>query len=128
MRVAPEHLLWGSLVSVKRGWEPSVSALCICNEGDNTMTNPSGYTKPLYLLPFDHRASYISGLFGWKEPLDGEQMVTVANSKFIIYAGFQQAIADHVPKDHAGLLVDEEFGAAILRDAALNQRQLSRLT
>jgi len=82
------------------------------------MTNPSGYTKPLYLLPFDHRASYLSGLFGWKEPLDGEQMVTVANSKFIIYAGFQQAIADHVPKDHAGLLVDEEFGSAILRDAA----------
>src|SRR5215470_2471219 len=69
--------------------EPS---LCICNEGDNTMTNPSGYTRLLYLLPFDHRASYISGLFGWKEPLDGEQMVTVANSKRVIYAGFEQAI------------------------------------
>ncbi len=24
----------------------------------------TGYTRPLYLLPFDHRASYISGLFG----------------------------------------------------------------
>jgi hypothetical protein len=35
-----------------------------------------GYTRPLYILPFDHRASYISGLFGWKEPLNGEQMVT----------------------------------------------------
>ena len=23
----------------------------------------TGYTRPLYLLPFDHRASYISGLF-----------------------------------------------------------------
>src|SRR5215470_10996077 len=32
----------------------------------------TGYTKPLYLLPFDHRASYISGLFGWKEPLNVE--------------------------------------------------------
>src|SRR5215831_3974582 len=77
-----------------------------------------GYTRPLYLLPFDHRASYIWGLFGWKEPLNVEQMVTVANSKQIIYAGFQQAIADQVPKDRVGILVDEEFGAAILRDAA----------
>jgi myo-inositol catabolism protein IolC len=77
----------------------------------------TGYTRPLYLLPFDHRASYISGLFGWKEPLNVEQMVTVANSKQVIYAGFQRAIADQMPKDRVGLLVDEEFGAAILRDA-----------
>ena len=77
----------------------------------------TGYTRPLYLLPFDHRASYISGLFGWKEPLNVEQMVSVANSKHVIYAGFQQAIADQVPKDRVGILVDEEFGSAILRDA-----------
>ena len=78
----------------------------------------TGFTKPLYILPFDHRASYISGLFGWKEPLNVEQMVSVANSKQVIYAGFQQAIADQVPKDRVGILVDEEFGSAILRDAA----------
>src|SRR5215472_15424733 len=77
----------------------------------------TGYTRPLYLLPFDHRASYISGLFGWKEPLNVEQMVSVANSKQVIYTGFQQAIADQVPKDRISLLVDEEFGSAILRDA-----------
>jgi len=74
--------------------------------------------RPLYLLPFDHRASYISGLFGWEEPLTVEQMVIVAQSKHVIYEGFQRAIADHVPKDHVGILVDEEFGSAILRDAA----------
>jgi myo-inositol catabolism protein IolC len=45
-------------------------------------------------------------------------MVTVANSKQVIYAGFQQAIADQVPKDRVGVLVDEDFGSAILRDAA----------
>jgi 5-dehydro-2-deoxygluconokinase len=77
----------------------------------------TGYIRPLYLLPFDHRASYISGLFGLKEPLNVEQMVTIANSKQVIYAGFQRAIADQMPKDRVGLLVDEEFGAAILRDA-----------
>src|SRR5438876_12434348 len=69
----------------------------------------TGYTRPLHLIPFDHRASYISGLFGWKEPLNVEQMVTVAQSK--------QVIADQVPKDRVGILVDEEFGSASLRDA-----------
>jgi myo-inositol catabolism protein IolC len=77
----------------------------------------TGYTKPLYILPFDHRTSYIRGLFGWKEPLNVEQMVMVANNKQVIYAGFQQALADGVPKDRVGILVDEEFGVAILRDA-----------
>jgi myo-inositol catabolism protein IolC len=45
-------------------------------------------------------------------------MVTVAQSKQVIYAGFRQAIADQIPKDHVGILVDEEFGSDILRDAA----------
>jgi len=44
-------------------------------------------------------------------------MVTVAHSKHIIYEAFQRAIADHVPKDHVGILLDEEFGSAILHDA-----------
>src|SRR5690348_16207400 len=96
--------------------DPLRTAHRLDQEGGELMI--TGYTRPLYILPFDHRASYVSGLFGWKEPLNAEQMVTVANSKQVIYAGFQQAIADQVPKDHVGLLVDEEFGSAILRDAA----------
>jgi myo-inositol catabolism protein IolC len=78
----------------------------------------TGYTRPLYILPFDHRSSYISGLFGWKEPLNPEQIDAVASSKRVIYAGFEHAIADHVPQDRVGILVDEEFGSSILRDAA----------
>ncbi len=58
-------------------------------KGDTLMF--TGYTRPLYILPFDHRASYISGLFGWEEPLNVEQMVTVAKSKQVIYNGFQLA-------------------------------------
>jgi myo-inositol catabolism protein IolC len=76
-----------------------------------------GYTKPLYILPFDHRESYVSGLFGWHEPLTEAQTQKVAASKEIIYQGFQQAIADGIPQENAGILVDEEFGATILRDA-----------
>ena len=74
----------------------------------------TGYTKKLAMLPFDHRASYISSLFGWKEPLNVEQALTVAESKRVIYEGFQKA---RIPKEEAGILVDEQYGIGILRDA-----------
>jgi myo-inositol catabolism protein IolC len=77
-----------------------------------------GYDKPLYILPFDHRHSYIEGLFHWNEPLVPEQRAEVAASKQVIYEGFKAAVGDGVLRSRAGLLVDEEFGAVILRDAA----------
>ena len=36
----------------------------------------------------------------------------------MIYDGFKAAVAGGVPKEKAGILVDEQFGAAILADAA----------
>ena len=39
-------------------------------------------------------------------------------AKRVIYDGFLAALAAGVPKEKAGILVDEQFGAAILRDAA----------
>jgi myo-inositol catabolism protein IolC len=77
-----------------------------------------GYQKPLYILPFDHRGSFETGMFGWKGALDAEQTEQIAAAKQVIYDGFQQAVAGGVPKEKAGILVDEQFGAAILRDAA----------
>src|SRR6202789_3928926 len=77
-----------------------------------------GYQKPLYFLPFDHRGSFETGMFGWKGDLTAEQTAQIADAKHAIYEGFQKAIADGVDKAKAGILVDEQFGAAILRDAA----------
>ena len=79
--------------------------------------NP-GYSTPLYLLPFDHRESYVTGMFHFKLPLTADEHEAVAGSKQIIYDGFRQALASEVPAACAGILVDEEFGADILRDAA----------
>lgn len=78
----------------------------------------NGYNRPLYVLPFDHRSSYIKGLFHWQGPLNAEQTAEIAASKFVIYEGFKKAVANGVPLDRAAILVDEEFGADILRDAA----------
>jgi 5-dehydro-2-deoxygluconokinase len=77
-----------------------------------------GFDKPLYILPFDHRGSFQTQMFGWKGTLTAEQTAEIASAKRVIYDGFKAAIAAGVSKDKAGILVDEQFGAAILREAA----------
>ena len=76
-----------------------------------------GFNKPLYILPFDHRGSFETKMFGWEGALTDEQTGQIAAAKQVIYEGFQAAVAAGVPKEKAGILVDEQFGAAILRDA-----------
>ena len=77
-----------------------------------------GFDEPLYILPFDHRGSFQTKMFGWKGPLTASQTAEIAAAKQVIYDGFKSAIRDGVPEQKAGILVDEQFGAAILRDAA----------
>ena len=76
-----------------------------------------GYDKALYVLPFDHRQSYVTEMFHLEPPLTATQRDQVINSKQLIYEGFRQALTEGVPFDAAGILVVEQFGAAILRDA-----------
>jgi myo-inositol catabolism protein IolC len=78
---------------------------------------PRGYDRALYIQPFDHRGSFQTKLFGWKPPLSDAQTAEIAGAKQVIYDGFQAALAAGVPKDKAGILVDEQFGAAILKQA-----------
>jgi 5-dehydro-2-deoxygluconokinase len=77
-----------------------------------------GFDKPLYILPFDHRGSFQTKMFGWKGTLTPEQTAEIAAAKQVIYDGFKAALAGGVAKDKAGILVDEQFGSAILKDAA----------
>jgi 5-dehydro-2-deoxygluconokinase len=76
-----------------------------------------GYGKPLYILPFDHRGSFETKMFGWTGDLTPAQTAEIAAAKQVIYEGFKQAVAAGVPKAKAGILVDEQFGIDILRDA-----------
>ena len=85
-------------------------------KGDVLM--PRGYDRPLYIQPFDHRGSFQTKMFGWQSPLSDAQTAEIAGAKRVIYDGFLAALARGVPKEKAGILVDEQFGAAILRDAA----------
>ena len=76
-----------------------------------------GYDKPLYVLPFDHRASFSKEMFGWEGELSPGQTAEIAAMKRVIFDAARAAVAGGVPKQRAGILVDEQFGAAILRDA-----------
>ena len=78
----------------------------------------TGFDKPLYILPFDHRSSFQTKMFGWKGALTPEQTAEIAAAKQVIYDGFKAAVQDGVPEQKAGILTDEQFGSAILRDAA----------
>src|SRR5713101_5676280 len=78
---------------------------------------PLGFDKPLYILPFDHRGSFQTKLFGWPGTLTTEQTRQIAASKQVVYDGFQAALKIGVPEQKAGILVDEQFGSAILQSA-----------
>ena len=76
-----------------------------------------GFDRPLYILPFDHWGSFQTKMFGWTGELTAEQTAKIAAAKRVIYDGLLAALAAGVPRAVAGILVNEQFGAAILRDA-----------
>ena len=86
---------------------------------------PRGFDHPLYILPFDHRGSFETGMFGWHGALTPEQTAQISAAKQVIYDGFKAALAAGVDRAKAAILVDEQFGAAILRDAAAQGYQFA---
>ena len=83
------------------------------------MKKDLGYTKPLFILPFDHRGSYSKKVFGieGRAPTP-EEMEEMKVLKYVIYQAFEKAVSEgRPPKDGAAILVDEEYGEAVLNDA-----------
>ena len=74
-----------------------------------------GYDGSLFLLAFDHRGSFKSKMFGITDatPDDVERLEA---AKRLVWAGFEAARAEGLPEG-AGILVDEEMGAAVARAA-----------
>jgi len=77
-----------------------------------------GYDHPLYILAFDHRGSLQKGLFGLTGDPTPEDAARISDVKAVIYDGFHAAIAGGVTPGEAAILVDEQFGAPIAREAA----------
>jgi 5-dehydro-2-deoxygluconokinase len=76
-----------------------------------------GYDKPLYILAFDHRGSFQKKFFGVTGAPNAEETARICDAKRVIYEGLLRALDEGAPKEAAGGLVDEQFGADIARDA-----------
>lgn len=74
--------------------------------------------KELLILAFDHRTSFTKKMFGIENRQPTlEEKRQIADYKRMIFEGFKKALRRGVSREIAGLLVDEEFGADILREA-----------
>ena len=74
-------------------------------------------SPPIYLLAFDHRGSFQSKLLGIAGTPTPEENARIGEAKSIIFDGFRKALAAGIPREGAGILVDEHFGAEIARAA-----------
>ena len=83
------------------------------------MANPAiGYDKDLFVLPFDHRSSFVKGLLGISgRQATSQEVADLAAYKLIIYEGLLKALENDVPAETAAILVDQKYGAKILADA-----------
>lgn len=71
----------------------------------------------MYMLAFDHRGSFEKGMFGIDGQATEEQQEKIRQFKQVIYQGFKKGIELGIPKEHAAILVDEQYGGVILSDA-----------
>lgn len=76
-----------------------------------------GYDKPLYVLAFDHRGSFQKKFFGVAGEPNQEETARISDAKKVIYEGAKRALDEGVPRESAGVLVDEQFGVEIARAA-----------
>ena len=76
------------------------------------------HEDPLFILAMDHRGSFGKSLFGVEDenPTPAQHAHMVA-AKSVIYRGLRQA-QPKLPPGRAGVLVDEQYGQAVI-DAAL---------
>jgi myo-inositol catabolism protein IolC len=73
--------------------------------------------RRLYLLAFDHRASFSRDLLGIPGTPGRTDAERISDLKRLVFEGFLDAVADGVIGSTAGILVDEEFGAEVARSA-----------
>ena len=72
----------------------------------------------LYFLAFDHRGSFQKKMFGIEGDPTEEQTQTISDAKHLIYEGMVKAVeTGGADASTLGVLVDEQFGAAIIPQA-----------
>jgi 5-dehydro-2-deoxygluconokinase len=84
-----------------------------------------GYNGKLYILAFDHRGSFQKKMFGIEGDPTPEQTETIRDAKHLIFEGMKKASERGVDPAAVGVLVDEQFGGSIPRDAKADGLKLA---
>ncbi|MEA1903612.1 MAG: DUF2090 domain-containing protein [Actinomycetota bacterium] len=75
-----------------------------------------GYQGRLYILAFDHRGSF-KKMFGVGEDATPDQMARLQDAKRLVWDGVRHALDNGAPQESVGVLVDEEMGSEVAREA-----------
>ena len=73
------------------------------------------FASPTFPLAFDHRASFERVDFGASARVAAEVHRWIVRAEDLIFAANQPEVRAGAPLDHAGILVDEEFGTEVAR-------------
>jgi len=84
-----------------------------------------GYDGKLYILAFDHRGSFQKKMFGIEGDPTPEETEKISDAKHLIFEGMEKASQRGVDAQSVGVLVDEQFGGTIPRDAKANGLKLA---
>ena len=70
----------------------------------------------LYILPFDHRGSFMK-IVGASSPPTDDDVSKAREYKQLIYDAFKKSVSEGVPKENAGILVDGWLGKEVLANS-----------
>ena len=85
-----------------------------------------GYDGKLYILAFDHRGSFQKKMFGIPGDPTPEETATIADAKHLIFEGMELTVQrGSVRGDEIGVLVDEQFGGDIPKQAKADGLKLA---
>ena len=76
-----------------------------------------GYDGLLYILAFDHRGSFQKKMFGIQGDPTPVETETISDAKRLIFEGMLEAVSRGADPQATGVLVDEQFGSDIPRQA-----------
>lgn len=73
----------------------------------------------LFILPFDHRSTFAKKLLGFEyPPKTTAQRKKVADMKKVVFDGFLLAHNQYEHSEDMGILIDEEFGSSVIKEAS----------
>src|ERR1700709_1297283 len=84
-----------------------------------------GYDGKLYIRAFDHRGSFQKKMFGIEGDPTPEETATIIDAKQVIYEGMAGAGDRGLDSEASGVLVDEQFGGDVPREAKEKDQKLA---